>query len=248
MKHRRRHVVPIVIAVLLFGIAVFAYIQRSNLNALIMSMRYSEEDLQSLQNQATQELIEKFNLNPEVLEQIDASTPSPADSSADSADAFLPEAIQDQFAEQSNRSTDKDELDSKIELSPDNGKDPVLAETDSFPKDVQKIVYSFYSLQSQYIGRLDGIRAAAVARYKALPESEKGASAKVSIAKSGVSQAMSLESQCDGRVASLLSELRASLRKHSLEESLADSVENYYSTQKGLLKAEYMRKYNKYLK
>lgn len=245
MKHRRRHVVPIVIAVLLFGIAVFAYIQRSNLNALIMSMRYSEEDLQSLQNQATQELIEKFNLNPEVLEQIDASTPSPADSSAD---AFLPEAIQDQFAEQSNRSTDKDELDSKIELSPDNGKDPVLAETDSFPKDVQKIVYSFYSLQSQYIGRLDGIRAAAVARYKALPESEKGASAKVSIAKSGVSQAMSLESQCDGRVASLLSELRASLRKHSLEESLADSVENYYSTQKGLLKAEYMRKYNKYLK
>ena len=64
MKHRRRHVVPIVIAVLLFGIAVFAYIQRSNLNALIMSMRYSEENLQSLQNQATQELIEKFNLNP----------------------------------------------------------------------------------------------------------------------------------------------------------------------------------------
>ncbi|MBR2977734.1 MAG: hypothetical protein IKC50_05620 [Oscillospiraceae bacterium] len=66
--------------------------------------------------------------------------------------------------------------------------------------------------------------------------------------KATLSQAIALEDQCDSRVASIIRELRTTLKKHGMDDSVADNAEHYYATQKGLVKAEYMRKYNKYLK
>ena len=250
MKRRRRLVALIIAAVLLIGIAVFAYVQRSNLKALLMSIKYSEDDLQSLQNDVRQELIEKFGLNPEVLEQIDSQTPSFSGSDPGSSKIDLPDLpdLSDDPQNKDSADLPDEKTDTATVLPSGNGKKSELPKTDKLPKDVQKLIYSLYSLQSQYLGRLDGIRAAAIAQYEALPDSDKGTSAQISIAKAGVSQAMSLEGQCDGRVASLIREIRAALRKHGLDESIAGSVEDYYATQKGLVKAEYMRKYNKYLK
>ena len=123
-------------------------------------------------------------------------------------------------------------------------KDPSKA----LPQDVQKLVYSLHSLQSQYIGKLDGLAASTRTRFDALPSEKRNGSTRASMVKATLSQAIALEDQCDSRVASIIRELRTTLKKHGMDDSVADNAEHYYATQKGLVKAEYMRKYNKYLK
>jgi len=247
MKHRRRRLIVLysVLAALLVGFAAFAYVQRSNLRALVMSLRYSEDELLTLQEQSASDLLEQLGLTADPITQSGVDTNASSVSPSESI-AAPPEEHDDTFPHPDStepsdivQSTGSDETEAKSEQKPDG---------EALPKDVQNLVYSLYSLQSQYSGKIDGIRASTLAQFNALPPEKKTASNRLSIVKSGVSQALSLEKQCDGRVASIVRELRAALKKNGLDDSLADRAENYYATQKGLVKAEYMRKYNKYLK
>ncbi|MBR2978172.1 MAG: hypothetical protein IKC50_07885 [Oscillospiraceae bacterium] len=269
MKQRQRRLVVIgsVLAALLIGLVVTAYTQRNNLQAFLLSMRYSEEELAALQEQSLKDLLDKYGLDPipqntaEVVDTTDVpsdDTPAlPTESSEaptipNSAEAADPPA--NSIRENNNEETirqdrpappSKGAAETRNEAPPqDAHKDPSKA----LPQDVQKLVYSLHSLQSQYIGKLDGLAASTRTRFDALPSEKRNGSTRASMVKATLSQAIALEDQCDSRVASIIRELRTTLKKHGMDDSVADNAEHYYATQKGLLKAEYMRKYNKYLK
>ena len=262
MKPKKRRVFLWILVALLIGIAVFAYTQRGNLKALYLSLRCSEEYLAALQEQQLQELIEDLGLDPEALAPStpDASGPNDPGAPSDSGDPAGAAGPSEASASEGSSVGASDNAKSTSSLSPEAiaslvpspgkpAKEPAATgANDKLPSDVVKITNSFYSLQSQYLGKIEGIKASAMAKFDALPKAEQTDAKRISIVRAGISQLYSLESQCDSRVASLVSELRAALRKNGMDESLARRVEYYYATQKGLIKAEYMRKYTKYLK
>lgn len=249
-KRRRSRIPILVLAVLLIGLAVTAYVQRNNLHAFLMSMQYSEEELIALQEQHLKDLLTEYDLDivPRTDDESDSAVVvSPGDNTAPEPDVKEPvppgsEDTQDPLPESEAETTGQQNRPETT--SKDTQKSPAKA----LPKDVQDLVYSLYSLQSQYIGKLDGIAASTRTRFDALPSEKRNGTTRASMVRATLSQAISLESQCDGRVASIIRELRAALKKHGMDDSVADNAEHYYATQKGLLKAEYMRKYNKYLK
>ncbi|MBR2366928.1 MAG: hypothetical protein IKA78_07165 [Oscillospiraceae bacterium] len=267
MKQRQRRLVVIgsVLAALLIGLVVTAYTQRNNLQAFLMSMRYSEEELAALQEQSLKELLAKYGLDPipqntdEVISTTDDPSAGMPPLSTESSDAPLPPGSVE-TAESTADSEDSNENPIRQAggkhppkgaeqtrdepLQKEAHKDPSKA----LPQDVQKLVYSLHSLQSQYIGKLDGLAASTRTRFDALPSEKRNGSTRASMVKATLSQAIALEDQCDSRVASIIRELRTTLKKHGMDDSVADNAEHYYATQKGLVKAEYMRKYNKYLK
>lgn len=269
MNHRRRRLIVLfsVIAALLIGLSTLAYMQRGNLRALLMSIQYSDEELIALQEQSLKELFEKYGLDPLpqtavneiispdktsggsealVTEAEDASLLPGSAESPNEAPITEPEQnATDSVHPEQSVTTPKDGQQNHAEPS---SRDTQKSQTSVLPKDVQKLVYSLYSLQSQYIGKLEGIASSTRTRFDALPSEKRNSSMRATMVKATLSQAISLEGQCDERVASILSEMRTVLKKHGMDDTVADNAENYYATQKSLLKAEYMRKYNKYLK
>ncbi|MBQ7566044.1 MAG: hypothetical protein IJT18_02895, partial [Oscillospiraceae bacterium] len=105
----------------------------------------------------------------------------------------------------------------------------------------------FYAMQSSYQGQLDGIRAGAIAQYKALPEEERTTANKIAIARSAYSTAVSLESGCDAQIAELSDRLRGALKREGMSPAIADQIVSYYVSAKNAQKAAYLSQYKKYL-
>ena len=85
---RRRLIILIAVFVLLIGIAVLCYTQQGNLQALLLSMRYSEEELATLQEQSLADLLEEYGLDP--LPQMSEETAASSDEPGRETEALTP--------------------------------------------------------------------------------------------------------------------------------------------------------------
>ena len=102
------------------------------------------------------------------------------------------------------------------------------------------IVGRIHSLRSEYLGALDALQAEAEAAYKAIPPSQRKGSKLTSFVSTYISKGTALEQSCDGRMDSLVAELRALQREYRQSMDLVDAVKYTYANEKSLKKAWYM--------
>ncbi|MDR3121532.1 MAG: hypothetical protein LBU58_09420, partial [Clostridiales bacterium] len=78
---------------------------------------------------------------------------------------------------------------------------------------VERLIARVYALRETMVGQLEGIKNAAMADYRALPEAERTNDAKQALITRCYNQAAALEKSCDGRIETLLGELAPLLKE-----------------------------------
>ncbi|MEG1999880.1 MAG: hypothetical protein RR053_00605, partial [Evtepia sp.] len=73
-----------------------------------------------------------------------------------------------------------------------------------------------------------------------LPPEQRNANGKKNVIQAKMGQLGALESQCDGEVAAVVSELRRLLKEAGESTALADQVQSAYAEEKSVRKAYYM--------
>lgn len=105
---------------------------------------------------------------------------------------------------------------------------------------VAKYTAKLYGVRGAYQGRIDGIISSAKSEFASLPAEQQTGSAKSSILSSKLSQAESLEAECDARVESVLGEMSAELSAAGHSTDSVGKLRSYYEDAKASQKAAYL--------
>ena len=105
---------------------------------------------------------------------------------------------------------------------------------------VAKYTAKLYGVRGAYQGRIDGIISSAKSEFASLPAEQQTGSAKSSILSSKLSQAESLEAECDARVESVLGEMSAELSAAGHSTDSVGQLRSYYEDAKASQKAAYL--------
>ena len=223
----------LILAVIVCAAAVLIITQWDNINAAIIGLKYSEEEIGQMEVDVKTDFADKTGIDLDVIESMAENMTPEGEPIAPTANSETPGTnVGTQLPTEKAPAT-------QVPALPNNtGKDTA---------EVEAILARFYALRSSFLSRLEGIKSNAYAQYDSLPISERGTNAKIRIGRVALSQATALESECDAKIAALLKELRPALKRAGLDEDLANDVEYYYASEKSLMKAKYMSKYKKYL-
>lgn len=244
--------------------------QRQNIQALLEASRYSKEELatqideqkaqvESVLNEygleglndltfAQEEAIRKGELSlEEVQEQLEQNkiaskkeallTPSSSAPSSTPSSTVDSSTI-DSTATPPSSKTHNPSTPSVVSPQQNNNMDRDNA--DRSQEIVRDVISRLYALKAEYIGRLGGLESAAKGEYFALPSNERrGSSAKKLLTKY-MSLGLAAESECDARVAALLSQLKQDLEAINASTSIVSTLQSSYEQEKTLKKAYYL--------
>lgn len=105
---------------------------------------------------------------------------------------------------------------------------------------VSMYITELYNLKGRYIGILDGMVKSAVSEYKALDKSQKTRSKQLEIGAAYVTKAMALESECDGKVAGIISKIEKELKADGKKTDIVNTINDAYKSEKTLKRAYYL--------
>ena len=105
---------------------------------------------------------------------------------------------------------------------------------------VSRYITELYNLKGRYIGILDGMVKSAVSEYKSLDKSQRTRSKQLEIGANYVSKAVSLETECDQKVGSILSKIESQLKKEGKSTDIIKTINNAYVSEKNLKRAYYL--------
>lgn len=105
---------------------------------------------------------------------------------------------------------------------------------------IRRYVAHIYSLKAYYMGQLNQIEARARSEYGAMTAKEKKNLSKAAFLGKYISYANSLMSECDGKMTSLLSEMKSELRAVGGDLSVITTIKQSYESEKAAQKAYYM--------
>lgn len=232
---RSLRVFLIVAAVVILALGALYLTQRSNIDAAVVALTSSEEEIQQRRDQAKDSLKAKV----------------------EDATGLDLEEIEAEALEESGRlpgggfgaGTDLSTGTSGVTSDPSGAAAAVETLTEAAKDDdaFRTLLKRFYQLQGSFSGQLASLPDQAATEFYALPEAERTEDSKFSIIRKYVGVAASLETQCDGQVLSLVSQLRTVLQEREMDGSIADRVLDYYVEEKGLQKAAYLNQYRGYL-
>lgn len=105
---------------------------------------------------------------------------------------------------------------------------------------IKKYTAQFYSMKAYYMGQLSQIESKAKAEYAALSREEKKNLSKTAFISKYASYAMSLQSECDGKVESLLNEMKKELKAIGGDTKIITTIRDAYEAEKAARKAYYL--------
>ena len=114
------------------------------------------------------------------------------------------------------------------------------AEQKDYQKKLSALVAQVYVLREEYVGALEDMEAAAKADYNALPESQRTSTKLAPLVSDYLAKAAKLEEECDGKMDSIVTEMRTLITENNGDMSLLDTVVYSYANEKSLKKAWYM--------
>lgn len=184
----------------------------------------AEEQRQIKEGVATQdELVEKI-----IAEEIEKSLTTPSDDKpVSSSDDKKPDA----------KTKDGKNQTTTVDPSMDTSGTPPSAAS---PSDAAKYITELYNLKSEYIGKLDGMVDSAVKEFRALPKKEKTYSKQLQIGASYMTKALALESECDKKVAAIVSSLEKQLKSEGKSTAIITVINDTYNSEKTLKRAYYL--------
>lgn len=132
-----------------------------------------------------------------------------------------------------------------IQYNPEKSDDPdILAKQER----IRELIRSVYTLRDYYVSMLNSMESAAKAEYLALPEAERTQENKESIATRYINSAYSLESECDGKIDAICSELGELLLEINGDFSIVNKVRYTYASEKAAMKDEITQNYTEFFK
>lgn len=132
-----------------------------------------------------------------------------------------------------------------IQYSPEKSDDPdILAKQER----IRELIRSVYTLRDYYVSMLNSMESTAKAEYLALPEAERTQENKESIATRYINSAYSLESECDGKIDAICSELGELLLEINGDFSIVNKVRYTYASEKAAMKDEITQNYTEFFK
>jgi len=105
---------------------------------------------------------------------------------------------------------------------------------------VAKYTAKLYGVRGAVQGRIDALVASAKSEYLALPEEQRTSAARNSILSAKLGQAEAIESECDGMVEGVLSEMQAELSAGGYDTSPVKQLRSHYQEMKASQKAAYI--------
>lgn len=227
-------IILIILLVLIIGIAALLFWQRDNITALYMAMTHD-----------SQEIAAQMSANDaELKKQIET---------------YFPNGVRD-FTEDELLQIEKGEITEKealakiiseaVQAAPSNGESTTDASEKNAPSTAEKeqeivsrYVFRLYAMEGEYIGKIEGLVASAIAEYKAKRTGQNNRSLQLSIGASYVGRITALEGECDGRVEALLSEMSAELDAIGADKAIINTIRTAYRNEKSTKRAYYMSKY-----
>lgn len=105
---------------------------------------------------------------------------------------------------------------------------------------IQRYTAELYSMKAYYIGQLNQIEGKARAEYSSMSTAEKKNLSKAAFVGKYASYATSLMGECDGKVNSLLSSMKAELKAVGGDLSIISTIKQAYEGEKAARKAYYL--------
>lgn len=103
---------------------------------------------------------------------------------------------------------------------------------------IQKLLAQLYILQGTYSSSVDSVIEQCKAEYHSLEPAQQTKANKAKIVSKNIGVLSSMESQCDGQVATIVSQIS------SLDSSLAKQIQAQYESAKAAKKAEVLNRYS----
>lgn len=132
-----------------------------------------------------------------------------------------------------------------IQYNPEKSDDP---DTLAKQERIRELIRSVYTLRDYYVSMLNSMESTAKAEYLALPEAERTQENKESIATRYINSAYSLESECDGKIDAICSELGELLLEINGDFSIVNKVRYTYASEKAAMKDEITQNYTEFFK
>lgn len=105
---------------------------------------------------------------------------------------------------------------------------------------VADYVAKMYTLKAKYVSLLGGVESRAKSAFFSLPKEEQNLKGLQKIGGPFIGEAISLESQCNGEVGALLSNLEQELKTLEADTTIVDTMRKAYENEKSLKKAYYL--------
>lgn len=213
----KKRIVLTAVIIVLFAFVFLVYSQWDNIRGVFYSFKYSNEEIENMITETDDNL--KRDL-----------------------EAFIGHPIRE-FTEEENKQIEegtvtKEQVIEKIVLEELKKNSNEIENNNN--KDVSYYITSLYNLKNEYIGTLDGMVSSAVAEYKALSKSERTRSKKLEIGAAYAKKAMALESECDGKVAEIVSNIDKILKSTGQSTEIIATINNAYVSEKTFKRAYYL--------
>jgi hypothetical protein len=238
MKKRTKIILSIVL-VLVVSIGAVTVWQWNNIEAVLMRVKYSPENLKEQvteQNEIIAEDIKKLPGNFRTL-------------TSEQEDALKEGELTEQEAIKimTGNSESKEQgevvqgtVKPAVAPTPDSSPSPKPVEDKE--KQITELVAQIYLLRISFSSKLDSLMASAKAEYSAVQEGDQ-AKTQQTIFLKYVKKATALEGECDTAVNKILSQLEPLLRETKGDVSLVDDIRKAYYKEKSIRKAYYMSLY-----
>lgn len=242
---KKRYVVLLVVCMLIATLCIW---QRNNIKALII---FATSDKAS-----TEELIEKNKEQlDEALKKHSEAVPRPLTKEEEdmiaSGELSVEEAVNILLSEgdaSSEQSPEKPQ-DASSSTKPAGNTPAASSPSSSSVTDdkkskenaiIKRYTAELYSMKAYYIGQLNQIEGRARSEFSSMSAAEKSNLSKAAFVAKYAGYATSLLGECDGRVSSLLSEMKSELSAVGGDMSIISTIKQAYESEKAARKAYYL--------
>lgn len=231
-------VILIIVIVLIAMIVSVCIWQKDNIKAVAEGMQYSQDEL-------AEKITQSKDQSNKALQQY--NTPVIRDFTLEEEEKIRKGEM---TVEEAVSKIMKEETQSSDDLGTDvaeNDSGNIVSEkvTDVNPVDqvVGKYVTEMYSLKAYYLGQLGALEKSMKAEYKSLGTGDKGAGIS-KVLKNNLSNAAKMESECDAKVETVLSNMENELTALSADTAIVETMREAYISEKSLRKSYYLSLYN----
>ncbi|MBR5152003.1 MAG: hypothetical protein IKW60_00535 [Clostridia bacterium] len=213
---KKRWVVLSIVIIFLLLLSGLAYWQRNNISALITGLTSTEEEITEKLAEQEKELLEKLSeVDPEL--QVNPLTEE-----------------QEQMLKDGTMTADE-----AIAIITGKAETTDATEPAEENSTLNNLIAQIYVIRSNFTGQLNGLVGQAKQEYI----NGGGKISKESIAKKYMSIAGGLEAQCDGQMASILSQIQAELERTGGDMSLVSQIRSAYYGEKSAKKAQLLSQF-----
>ncbi|MBQ9604559.1 MAG: hypothetical protein IJR45_04000, partial [Firmicutes bacterium] len=218
------------------AVAVVAAWQRENIKAVIDSKSYSQEELADKiteSKQKVQQSLEVYDLP--VMRDFTFEE----EEMIRKGEITVDEAMQNIMVETAEKTADN-VSENTAGSGESSSSQTQISEQKTASTILSGYVTQLYEMKAYYLSQLGGLETEMRAVYV---NSGRDKTKIPSIISSYMPRAASMESECDGRVNALISELRSELSSIGADTSIADEIYDAYINEKALKKAYYLSLY-----